>query len=85
LAGFCATGWSLQAVFALYQPTRARSASLSPDQYALLVPARQAYSHSASDGSLPPSQWQNKLASYQEISFAAASRSMFAGDDEAPT
>ena len=54
-----------------YEPTRARSASRSPLQYAVSVPARQAYSHSSSIGRRAPrahswfedSQRQNAMTS----------------------
>src|SRR5947209_13553172 len=50
-AFFTPTGGSLPGAFFLYQEYSPRSATLSPNENAVVVPARQAYSHSASDGS----------------------------------
>ncbi|MBK7761741.1 MAG: hypothetical protein IPI35_36120 [Deltaproteobacteria bacterium] len=46
-------------LFWLVHPTRARSASVSPLQNLVFVPARQAYSHSGSKGSRAPTHSAN--------------------------
>ena len=53
-----ATAWSRPSELPRYHPTRARSSSVSPEWYRVVVPARHAYSHCASVGSVSPAHSQ---------------------------
>jgi hypothetical protein len=48
---FCATGWGFPSLFAKDQAYSSSCAGSLPNEYALVVPARQQSSHSASVGS----------------------------------
>src|SRR5437763_1054513 len=76
LGSFLPTGGSLPGAFALYQQYLPKSSTLSPKEYAVVVPARQAYSHSASEGrrmfSLFASllSWRNSCVTLRQKSVA---------------
>src|SRR5262245_34360278 len=62
---FLPTGGSSFAELSLYHEYLPRSASLSPNDHAVVEPARQQYSHSASDG--------KRMCSVSLINFASRS------------